>query len=184
MSLERQSVAATALVPGNSIPKANLILGLLGLTSTASLTARLWRARSRQRLSHRWPFLLPLIVALYGLQTVLAFTATSSQQAQRAGATLVMIFFAVGIARSWELLGVRGGGLLDLLVARADRARSRRFGGQCRGRPARSCRPAGHRRGRPGSAGPIRPTRQAHPRRRALAPSAVSMSPAISAAGR
>lgn len=121
MSLERQSVAATALVPGNSIPKANLILGLLGLTSTASLTARLWRARSRQRLSHRWPFLLPLIVALYGLQTVLAFTATSSQQAQRAGATLVMIFFAVGIARSWELLGVRGGGLLDLLVARADR---------------------------------------------------------------
>ncbi|GEM_PF-1948642 len=164
MSLERQSVAATALVPGNSIPKANLILGLLGLTSTASLTARLWRARSRQRLSHRWPFLLPLIVALYGLQTVLAFTATSSQQAQRAGATLVMIFFAVGIARSWELLGVRGGGLLDLLVARADRPDHADSAGNAevgrpdhadppgtagvgRGRPDRSGRPARHTRG-------------------------------------
>jgi hypothetical protein len=29
------------------------------------------------------------------------------------------VFFAVGIARSWELLGLRGGGLMDLLVAHA-----------------------------------------------------------------
>ena len=29
-----------------------------------------------------------------------------------------MIFFAVGIARSWGLLGLRGGGVLDLLVGR------------------------------------------------------------------
>jgi hypothetical protein len=135
MSVERQSVAATAftalvdslwislvaLLPGDSLPKANLIFGLLGLSSTAGLTVRLWRARSRQQLSHRWPFLLPLIAALYVLQTVVAFTATSRQAAQNAGSTLVMIFFAVGIARSWELLGVRGGGLLDLLVTRAPR---------------------------------------------------------------
>lgn len=135
-SVEHQAVAATAftalvdslwislvaLSPGNEIPKASLILGLLGLTSTAGLIVRLWRARSRQKLSHRWPVLLALIVALYGFQTATAFTASSPKAAPQAGATLVMIFFGVGIARSWELLGLRGGGLLDLLVSRADQS--------------------------------------------------------------
>jgi hypothetical protein len=135
LSVEHQSIAATAftalvdslwisliaLLPGNGIPTANLIFGVLGLTSTVGLVVRLWRARSDQPLSHRWPVSLPFIVLLYGLQAVTAFTATSSRSAEHAGATFVMIFFAVGIARSWELLGLRGGGLLDLLVSRADR---------------------------------------------------------------
>jgi len=30
-----------------------------------------------------------------------------------------MLFFAVGIARSWELLGLRGDGMLDFVVTRA-----------------------------------------------------------------
>jgi hypothetical protein len=30
--------------------------------------------------------------------------------------TFVYILFAIGIARSWELLGLRGGGPLDLLT--------------------------------------------------------------------
>jgi hypothetical protein len=136
LSVEHQSVAATAftalvdslwislvaLLPGNGIPKASLILGLFGLTSTVGLTISLWRARSQQKFSHRWPVLLPFIVLLYGFQAAIAFTATSSEEARRAGATFVMIFFGVGIARSWELLGLRGGGLLDLLVTRTDRA--------------------------------------------------------------
>ena len=32
----------------------------------------------------------------------------------------MFILFTIGIARSWELLGLRGGGLLDLLAARLD----------------------------------------------------------------
>ncbi len=132
-SVERHAVAATAftalvdslwislvaLLPGNGIPTASLLLGILGLTSTAALIVRLWRARSREKLSHRWPVLLLLIVATYVAQTVTALTASD---ARRTGATFVMIFFAVGIARSWELLGLRGGGLLDFLVARAESA--------------------------------------------------------------
>src|SRR5712692_4943657 len=68
-SAERQAVAATAftalvdslwislvaLLPGNGIPKVSLLLGLLGLTSTAALIVRLWRSRSREKLSRRWP---------------------------------------------------------------------------------------------------------------------------------
>ena len=82
-SVEQQSIAATAftalvdalrislfaLRPGNNIPTASLVLGLIGLTSTAGLTIRLWRARRREELSNRWPFLLLAITGLYGYQT-------------------------------------------------------------------------------------------------------------------
>ena len=132
-SAERQAVAATAftalvdslwislvaLLPGNGIPRASLLLGLLGLTSTAALIVRLWRSRSGEKLSRRWPVLLLLIVAMYLAQTVTSFTASDPRGN---GATFVLIFFAVGIARSWELLGLRGGGLLDFLVTRAESA--------------------------------------------------------------
>jgi hypothetical protein len=131
-SVEQQSIAATsftalvdalwislfALRPGNDIPTASLVLGLIGLTSTAGLTVRLWRARRREQLSNRWPFLLLVITALYGYQISTAFTAGSSLVAQSDAATLVFIFFGVGLARAWELLGLRGGGLLDLLATR------------------------------------------------------------------
>ena len=136
-SAEHQAIAATAftalvdslwlslvaLLPGNGLPVASLLLGLLGLTSTATLTGRLLRARSKEKISSRWPLLLPLIVVLYGFQVASYFTAHGSKSAQSAASTFVLIFFAVGIARSWELLGLRGGGLFDLLVSRADQAR-------------------------------------------------------------
>ena len=132
-SAEQQAIAATAftalvdalwislfaLRPGNALPGANLAFGLIGLSSTVSLAVRLWRARARERLSRRWPYLLLFIIAVYAFQTATAFTARTAGQAQSASATLVVIFFAVGIARSWELLGLRGGGLLDLLVSHA-----------------------------------------------------------------
>jgi uncharacterized membrane protein YhaH (DUF805 family) len=134
--LERQAVAATAftalvdalwvsliaLLPGGAegdgLSSASLILGLLGLSSTITLTVRLWRARSKSRLSNRWPVVLPVIAIMYGAQAVTAFTSHTAHAALSHGATFVMIFFAVGIARSWELLGLRGGGVLDLLTGR------------------------------------------------------------------
>ena len=134
-SLEHQAVAGTAftalvdslwislvaLLPGSTgIPTANLLLGLLGMTSTAGLAVRLWRARSGELFSHRWPVLLVLILATYVWQTVVSFTAKNRHEAMAAGATFVLVFFAIGIARSWELLGMRGGGFLDLLVSRGE----------------------------------------------------------------
>jgi hypothetical protein len=132
-STEQQAIAATAftalvdalwislvaLRPGNVLPGANLVLGLLGLTSTVGLAIRLWRARAEQKLSRRWPYLLLFIMAVYVGQIVAAITARSAASAQSAAGTLVLVFFAVGIARSWELLGLRGGGLMDLLVGHA-----------------------------------------------------------------
>jgi len=73
----------------------------------------------QQKLSRRWPYLLLFIIAVYVGQTVAAITARSPASAQSAAGTLVLVFFAVGIARSWELLGLRGGGLMSLLVDHA-----------------------------------------------------------------
>jgi hypothetical protein len=78
-STEQQAIAATAftalvdalwislvaLRPGNVLPGANLVLGLLGLTSTVGLAVRLWRARAQQKLSRRWPYLLLFIIVVY-----------------------------------------------------------------------------------------------------------------------
>ena len=69
-----------------------------------------------------------LILATYVWQTVVSFTVTGSKHDElSAGAMFVLVFFAVGIARSWDLLGMRGGGFLDLLVSLGEgrnRARS------------------------------------------------------------
>ena len=132
-SEQQRSVAATAftalldalwislfgLRPGNELPRASLVLGLLGAASTLALIVRLYQARSRERLTRRWPFLMAFIVVLYGAQVVTAFTASSAAQAPSAAATLVMVMFGVGIARSWELLGLRSGGIGTELAAHA-----------------------------------------------------------------
>jgi hypothetical protein len=138
-SVELQSTAATAftalvdalwismfaLRPGNNIPIASVVLGLIGLSSTAGLTLRLWQARRRENLSSRWPYLLLVIIGLYAYQVWTGFTATGGQEAQSDAATLVFVFFGVGLVRAWELLGLHGGGLLELLVTRVRRAEVR-----------------------------------------------------------
>ncbi len=150
-SAERQAVAATAftalvdslwislvaLLPGSGqrsggIATASFLLGVLGVTSTASLTVRLWRARADDELGRRWPLLLPLIVIMYAAQAITAYT---SSDPDRTGSTFVLIFFAVGIVRSWELLGLRGGGPLDFLVRRAEAAIPARRPPEENGRP-------------------------------------------------
>lgn len=135
-TLEHQAIAATAfaaltdalflslagMLPGNGTQTAGLILGLVGLSSTAGLIIRLWQARSSGTLSRRWPVLLSLIFAGYAAQAALSFVTTTTAQSHSQSAVFVFILFGIGIARSWELLGLRGGGLLDLLVSGADKA--------------------------------------------------------------
>jgi hypothetical protein len=131
-SLEHQAIAATAftalidalfvslagLTPGGGTMLISLIMGLLGLSSTAGLAARLWRARQAVALSQRWPFLLTVILAMYLAQVILALVYRSAADSDSASVDFILAMFAVGIARSWELLGLHGGGPLDLLVQR------------------------------------------------------------------
>ena len=176
-SIEHQSIAATAftalvdalflalagLLPGNSTQDASFSLGVVGLSSTAGLVIRLWQARSSGTLSRRWPFLLSLITVIYAAQAATSFLASTTAQAHSDASTFVFILFAVGIARSWELLSIRGGGLLDLLVARADKAITPHIAhGHWAGAPAAPAdRPAAPPPDRPASAPPDQPAQPA-----------------------
>jgi hypothetical protein len=128
-SIEHQAVAATAftalvdalfvsligLEPGGGLRYGAVIFGGLGLTSSCGLALRLWRARGTQQLSRRWPLLLGAIIAVYTAQLVTGLIPMSPAGQASQTVTFIYAMFGVGIARSWELLGLHGGGPLDLL---------------------------------------------------------------------
>ncbi len=133
-SVEHQAVAATAftalvnalfvsligLQPGGGLNYGAVILGGLGLTSSCGLAVRLWRTRRAETLSRRWPYLLGFIIAVYAAQLVSGFAAGSASAQADLSVVFMYIMFGTGISRSWELLGLRGGGPLDLLAQRLE----------------------------------------------------------------
>ena len=136
-SVEHQAIAATAftalvdalfvsligLQPGGGLRYGAVILGGLGLSSSMGLAVRLWRSRGTEQLSRRWPYLLSFIIVVYAAQVVSGIVAGNASEADLS-VTFVYIMFGTGISRAWELLGLRGGGPLDLLAQRLDSRRS------------------------------------------------------------
>ena len=128
-SLEHQAIAATAftalvdalfisligLQPGSGLQQGAVFLGALGLSSTVGLALRLWRNRHLAHLSKRWPVFLVVIMAVYAAQLVTGLLPETPAGAADRTATFVYAMFAVGIARAWQLLGLKGGGILDEL---------------------------------------------------------------------
>ncbi|MGO9780989.1 MAG: hypothetical protein ACLPQY_14655 [Streptosporangiaceae bacterium] len=128
-SIEHQAIAATAftalvdalfvslvaLQPGSGVDYALVIFGALGLSSTTGLTFRLWRARHRVRLSNRWPIFIGIIICTYAAQLASGLIHDSTAGYYDRAATFVYVMFGVGIARAWQLLGLKAGGILDEL---------------------------------------------------------------------
>jgi len=128
-SVEHQAVAATAftalvdalfisliaLQPGSGLRQGAVILGALGLSSTVGLALRLWRNRHLAHLSKRWPVFLVVIMAVYAAQLVTGLLPETPAGAADRTATFVYAMFAIGIARAWQLLGLKAGGILDEL---------------------------------------------------------------------
>ena len=128
-SLEHQAIAATAftalvdalfisligLQPGSGLRQGGAIFGALGLSSTVGLTLRLWRNRHLAHLSNRWPFFLVVIMAIYAAQLLTGLLPETPAGAADRTATFVYVMFGVGIARAWQLLGLKAGGILDEL---------------------------------------------------------------------
>ena len=104
--------------PGGGLDYGAVILGTVGLTSSTGLAIRLWRARAGEDLSQRWPYLLGFIIAVYAAQVITGLALRTPSSQADATVTFVYALFAIGIARSWELLGLEGGGPLDLLARR------------------------------------------------------------------
>jgi hypothetical protein len=163
-SIEHQAIAATAftalvdalfisliaLEPGGGLRYGALIFGGLGLSSSCGLGLRLWRSRDTQALSRRWPILLGLISFMYGAQFVTGLIPLSPAGQANQTTTFIFAMFGVGIARSWELLGLHGGGPLDLL---SQGLAVRRAGSEAHGADA-SGTPGGPASQPPGSAPP------------------------------
>jgi hypothetical protein len=133
-SVEHQAMAATAftalvnalfvsligLQPGGGLDYGAVILGGIGLTSSCGLAVRMWRARGTEPLSRRWPYLLGFIIVVYAAQVISGLAARSASAQADLSVIFLYTMFATGISRSWELLGLRGGGPLDLLSQRLE----------------------------------------------------------------
>jgi hypothetical protein len=130
-SVEHQAIASTAfmalvdalfvsliaLQPGSGLQYGAVIFGALGLSSTAGLALRLWRSRHLAHLSNRWPLFLGVILLVYLAQLITGLISETPTGAADRAATFVYIMFGVGIARAWQLLGLKAGGILDELGA-------------------------------------------------------------------
>ena len=128
-SIEHQAIAATAftalvdalfvsligLQPGGGLQYGAVIFGALGLSSTIGLTLRLWRNRHVAHLSNRWPIFIGLILVVYTAQLITGLLPETPAGAANQAATFVYVMFGVGIARAWQLLGLKAGGILDEL---------------------------------------------------------------------
>jgi hypothetical protein len=128
-SIEHQSIAArafTALVdalfvslvalqPGSGVDYALVIFGTLGLSSTFGLALRLWLSRHLGHLSNRWPIFIGIIMCTYAAQLASGLIHDSAAGYYDRAATFVYVMFGVGIARAWQLLGLKAGGILDQL---------------------------------------------------------------------
>jgi hypothetical protein len=158
-SVEHQAIAATAftalvdalfisliaLQPGGGLQHAAAIFGALGLSSTVGLTLRLWRNRHLAHLSNRWPLFLVVIMAIYAAQLATGLLPETPAGAADHTATFVYVMFGVGIARAWQLLGLKGGGILDEL-------------GVTITSPIHVVSPHSHRNPAPPSGGPVPPS--------------------------
>jgi hypothetical protein len=68
---------------------------------------------------------------VYAVQIISGIVLRTPDSKASSAVTFVYILFGVGIARSWELLGLEGGGPLDLLARRLG-ARQPRAGAPAR----------------------------------------------------
>jgi small-conductance mechanosensitive channel len=102
------SVSLFSLVPGHQIGTAALVLGIIGLVFvTAALLSLLRSGQLRHRTLHDALFLLGLVI-VFVLQLVNGLNVISRPDASsfvNTIAVLVIVFFLIGIARSWELIG-------------------------------------------------------------------------------
>jgi hypothetical protein len=129
---EPQAVAASAFtalanaffislggsVPGLNLGSVALWASLASLAQTLNLSRKLWRGRPGSLRMIRRQTLVLLSVAIYGLQLRYALQLLGVPRQVGALYGLVYLLFpvyAIGLGRSWELLGARSEGLLAWL---------------------------------------------------------------------
>jgi hypothetical protein len=107
-----------ALLPQTNLGTVALITAISGLGSTAGLVVIQLRESTTRRL--RELFLVLALVPVYVIQLINAVDLLDDPRATGAlqtEAILVVVCFLIGIARAWELLGVRHTGLVHTAIS-------------------------------------------------------------------
>jgi hypothetical protein len=129
-SVEHRAVAGTAftalidalftsligLQPGGGLSYGAVIFGVIGTLSSCSLALRLWRARNDVELSRRWSTFMLFIIGVYVAQLAVGlWPHMTTANTQSYTAAFIYAMFGLGIARSWELLGMQGTSLVETI---------------------------------------------------------------------
>ncbi len=136
-SLERRAVATSAftallnaffvslaaLIPTTNLGWTALVLSLMGLSNTFMLGWNLLSQRSHRNNMVRRLVILVVSLALYGFELyyaaqLLRFPGQSNPVF--ALTSLLMGIYGIGLVRAWELIGMRGYGLLSWLSSLRD----------------------------------------------------------------
>jgi len=114
-------ISLFALLPDNDLSAAATVLAVVGLSSTAGLAVVLHGAHLPARVARRQWALLAGLLVLYVIQLVVAQQAdgtVADTDAVNDIGVLVIVFFAIGIARAWELVDAPETGLIGTLRSR------------------------------------------------------------------
>jgi len=128
-SVEHRAVAGTAftalvdalftsligLQPGGGLQWGAIIFGAIGLISSVNLARRLREASRRVQLSRRWSTFMGFIILVYAAQLAVGLWPMSQGDKASYTAAFIYAMFSLGIARSWELLGMQGSSLVDTI---------------------------------------------------------------------
>jgi multisubunit Na+/H+ antiporter MnhB subunit len=128
-SVEHRAVAGTAftalidalftsligLQPGGGLQYGAVIFGAIGLISSINLARRLRAARREVQLSRRWSTFMGFIIVVYAAQLIVGLWPMSAANEASYTAAFIYAMFSLGIARSWELLGMQSTSLVDTI---------------------------------------------------------------------
>jgi hypothetical protein len=110
-------IALVALMPGENLGLAAVVLSGAGLSSTIGLT--LLSIRSWPGPRHLWGLVIvPVLAALYLLQLrsgIELLNHPRDSSAVRFETVLVIVFFIVAIARAWRMIGARDTRMLAVI---------------------------------------------------------------------
>ena len=122
-------ISLGALLPDTNLGIVTTVVAVIALSTTVGLAALLWVRRRQELVGIRTVYLLAAATALYGAELVYAVWLVvdpGDRTAVQLLAYFTLGLFAIGLGRSWELLGARGRGVMDALWHWAeDRQRER-----------------------------------------------------------